>query len=702
MSRTKRNGVAIAIVAALGSAASAETLVSRAATSASEGNFPRALAYADAALAHPHVDGAELRRVGAMRDSFGGRWALQAIDKLGMITDANAEAAFGQLGAIRDALSRDHIASTPLDVAIAKATELLATRVGTLEKAGDLAQAEALLSALVAATKTRSDELAALRARAFERRLSQAPESTARAAHPGSTALHLGAAARYGEAPAAELAAARAALEPITHIVVAGRASGTCMGQEAEAERAASTTTGVPVTVEIQFGQCTSSGPEVTRGSASLSYTRTVTQVIPREHIENKGYECHTEATSAGAVTYTSSYERPGCAMPLFVVVQDEAEKRQVDVTESETVGTTTTHFAAQTAAHVVVTWAGGTLQRDVTGVGDASSKEYDAPVHAMRPTSTGTATVRAAGSDALAKLSTKAYSVADEVRGELANAAVARAAATTDPSRVEDELVSAALLVGTAPAELVALVNARYGMSAEELGAALFGTPYALASLGGAFAMPQASEDEILEDERTYHAMFLATATGRSAYAVGFDVGYARTSAPGKDSRDAFVFAFDYFATFPDDSTFSGSVLFDIRYGRGGLLDGRLGFGGGVNVHGVLAHPFVGIGFDRMGLSGENTLHYATAAVAEAGVRLGFAIPHLFAADATFARRRRLDVGTDPVVENRVDLELRVQPVMLDLQYTQVSSSKSDLTSGLTLDHAQGDVLELLVGYGF
>ncbi|HEY4060194.1 MAG TPA: hypothetical protein VGM39_26450 [Kofleriaceae bacterium] len=679
--------------------AEADTLIARAAKAAASGDFLTALAYADSALAHSHGD--DVRQLTAARDSYGGRWALQLLDALGSLTDANAEVAFGRLTATRNVLATDHLTSRPLDEAITVATNLLLARAKTLEASGDLAEAEALLAALVTETHAHADEQAQLRARATTIRLAQAPSAADRPAHPGATILHLQAAARYGDVPSADLAAAHAQADARTQLVVTGTTNGACFGQEHAFDRAPVAGLGVPVHLAIDVTACTTQGPAVEEGSASLSYTQASTEMVPRSHIENKGYECHTVATAQGATTYVSSYEQPGCAMPLFVVVEDAPERREIDVTATETVSTSKTRYSAHAAAHTVVTWPGGSLEHDDAGEGASTSLAYGSPEHAVAPPSQPAATAEAAGAVAVTDLANRVYAVTVDVRARLAQLAIGRAAASSDPLFVEDELVIAALLTSTAPPELVSYVREHYGMTESELRAALFGTAVALPELGQAITKPEISSDDILDEERTHRALFLSSATGRSSAAISLDFGYSRSMGTNKDDHGAFVFAFNYFGTYPDASRVSASWIADIRYGRGGLLDGRFGAGGGVNLNGVLLHPFVALGFDRLGLSDPTTLHYAFAAVAEAGLRAGFAIPHLFAADATVARRRRIDVEDDPVVENRVDLELRVQPVILDAQYTQLSTDKSDLTSA-TLSHETGQLFELLLGFGF
>jgi hypothetical protein len=682
--------------------ARADTLIAQASRSAGKGDFLRALVYADAAIAHPHVDAAALATFALARDSYGGRWVLQTLDQLGPITEGNAAAAFGKLRSIKPVLARDHIASPALDVALTQATNLLFARVHTLEAAGDLAQAEVLMAALVAAMGTHGEELTALRARAHAARLAQAPAERERADHAPTAMLHLQAAARYGEVAPAALQAAIGKTRPLTEIVVGGSASGTCFAEAHELDRAASAAAGVAVHVDIQLSGCDTSGPEVTTGTASLPYTHTSTQLVARQHIENKGYECHTVATDQGATTYTSSYERPGCAMPLFVVVDDAPERRELEVTEHDDVATVDTRYRARASARVVVSWPGGSLAQDVSGAGVSFSRTYGAFAHGQRPAPWTPASAADAHRAALKELATNAYAATAGVRARLAAAAIARAEAAADPLLAEDDLVVAALIEGAASPALVALGERRYHMTAAELQAALFGTALALPGLGEAIVAPSVTDAEVVEDERVYRAVFLQTATGRSAYAVSFDVGYARSTGDARAEHGAFLFAFNYFLSFPDGGRFALSTLADIRYGRGGLLDGRLGFGGGVNLSGVLVHPFVGLGFDRLGLTDPTTVRYGTAAVVEAGLRVGLAIPRVLATDATFARRRRLDVGGDPIVENRLDVELRVQPYILGLQYTQLSTAAADLWAGPTLAHQAAQLVEVLVGYGF
>ena len=692
----------VALSTSVPSRAHGDTLIGKASKAAAAREFLRALTYADAAIAHPHGSDNERRAVIKARDSYGGRWALQTIANLGPITDANADAAFGQLRSMKGVLTADRIASSPVDTALAQAATLLFTRVNTLESAGDLAQAEALLTVLSDADPTRGDALAALRGRVFAARMAQLPAESERTAHAPTTLLHLQAAARFGNVPATMRTSVYERVEPLTKIVVGGSTSGSCFGQEHGADRAAPADSGVPVHVDVQRFGCNTTGPELIADAAELAYTTTVRQSVPHQHIEDKGYECYREADGQGVTTYTSSYQRPGCVMPLIVVVDDAPEIRDIEVTATEVVATTVTKYVARAAAHVVVSWPGGSLEQDVNAVGVDTSTAYDRPAHALRPTE-GAATADRANSRALEDLATTAYAVTGGVKAALATAALARANASTDPLSSEDELIVAALIVRSVSPELVALVDRRYHMSRAELEAALYGTSFPLPQLGESVTTPGVSMSEIDEDERVYHAIFLTSATGRSAYAVSFGFGYARSTGTAKSEHGAFVFEFNFFASYPDSGRVALSTLVDVRYGRGGLLDGRFGFGGGINLHGVLVHPFVGLGFDRLGLSDPTTVHYGVAAVAEVGLRLGFAIPHLFATDATFARRRRLDVASgEPVVENRLDAEFRVQPFVLDLQYTQLSSESSDLLNGPTLAHETAQLFELLLGYGF
>ncbi len=681
----------------------ADTLIAQASKYAANGQLLAALVYADAAIAHPHVSAAELRTFVAARDSYGGRWVLQTLDKLGPLVDGNADTAFAQLRSIKALLAPDHIASASLDTALARATTLLFARVDALEAAGDLAQAEALLTALVAAMGTHGDTLTALRARAYTLRTAQVPETRERADHAPTAMLHLQAAARYGAVPEDALRDAIAKTGPLISTVVGGEASGSCFEHPHEIDRVAPAEPGVAVRVEVQLSGCETTGPEVTTATASLPYTRTITQLVARGHIENKGYECHTVATSQGAITYTSSYEQPGCAMPLFVVVEDEPEKHELEITEYDVVATTRTSYTAHAAAHVVVSWPGGSLEQTVSGSGVSSSIAYGQPAHGQRPIPDTPANPTDAHHAAMAELERNAYGLTSGVSARLAAEAVARAKGASDPLVAEDNLVVAARLAAVASPELIALVDRRYHMTAAELQAALFQLPYSLPALDETIVAPSVTSDELLDDERAYHAIFLKTATGRSAYALSFDVGYARSTGDARVEHGAFVFAFNFFASYPDTGRLAMSTIADIRYGRGGLLDLRLGVGGGLNLYGVLVHPFVGLGFDRLGLPGDaTTVRYGTAAVVEAGLRVGLAIPHVLATDATFARRRRLDVGGDPSVENRLDFEIRVQPFVLDLQYTQLSASASDLLGGPALAHESAQLVELLFGYGF
>ncbi len=691
MSRLGARTVLLGLLS-LASVARGETLIARGAHAAAASDFPAALAYLDAALAHPHVGADELRTFVAARDSYAGRWVLQTLAKLGPLTDANAETAFGQLSSIKRVLDRDHLSNDALDRALAVTTELVLARVDRLEAAGDFGLAEAWLTTLTTATGMAGDKLVQLRARAYAARASEGPEVIA---HPAAALLHLAAAARYAPAgfiPTA-LAAARATLADRTTIAIGGSSSGSCFSDRAAIGVAAPAGPGVPVHVDARFTSCTTAGPSVERGTTQLDYPVVEEQLIARDHIVDRGYECYSKVTALGLTTYTSNVSRPGCVMPLYTIEQDPPERRRIESVGHETVGLTRTTYTASAAAHVTATWPGDSIELDIVSTGTSGMVVYDRPEFARPMTDIGTATAAEAQGKALAALQHDAYAIEAQVRGKLAAAAMARAARAADPLTREDELVIAAIVNNRASPELVQLVAQRYHIGASELSAALFERMMELPELGEPLVMREVGADELTEDTNTYRAMFLHSATGRSAYAITFGAGYARSTAIDKAETGAFVFVFDYFASFSIAGPLAWSTLVDVRYGRGGLLETRFALGAGVNLDGVLVHPFVGAGFDRLGFGESATapsLAYDSAFVAEAGVRAGFAIPHLVAIDGAIARRRRS--ATSLVAENRFDLELRFQPVSVGLQYTQLLAENGQ----------QGQLLEIVGGFGF
>ncbi len=686
---------------------------------AASGDPGLALAYDDAILGfggfHPK---AKLEELHANRRADFAGFVQAEIDKLGPLTDSNADQAFGALlSLMAEARKGDEqrvadlapVLTETLQPQMDQAAALMWARFEGLMSSHayvDAVQLGAAVAGAVPGNVEFSRRLGEARAEAAEHYASLGRSEPS--ASPGAALVDARMAALFGGSGPDALTMQTAAVAALADVAWETGVSGSC-GDLAQhlAIEFNKDHPGQPTRLSVRFDQC-SIEPHASTTTESTDYTvvehHTETRTVnhPGEECEdvqvNVGSDCVEEG---GTTTCTPDYvTEHNCTDTSYTTEESFDVAEEHTYTESYEVG----HRSATASASgsFRVDWEGGTQEVPFSLAAESGDdRQYTSEHAGSRSFDYGSEGAAYSGLDG--RLGAEIRGVETAVQAaravivlEQAHAAVA---AGQDAEAAHLFWV-AARETGVIDPEIQTWGQAHYAVPADVFAAALAGGPLpARAFADAGVKLPEVDPSHVMAAEtKRWEGDKQWELRQRLMATAGIGVSTARQ--PGDPAWQVNGPLINAAATvFTSEKGMSWALLARLAYGNNfsgsRISDGDLGAGIGLNAVGISLMPFIGVGYGNM----VGVLPVPSAPQVEYGLRLGFAPPAPLAVDLTYTKTGR---GSKLVSEEeRLDLRVVYVPVSLTLRYSSYLSPQDKIYQFFTGANRVGAAVWIVAGVG-